>query len=109
MHEHGNEHLCEGTHGGVGLGEVLPAPASVCRRAKNKQHPVWKGLDSDRANSLIVLSVLRRLGLIFARFESSQTYPYPRGLVGPEIINFWGLNGPILLQMVRSLLRTSVA
>ncbi len=26
--------------------------------------------------------------------ESSKTYPYPRGLAGPEIVDFWGLNGP---------------
>jgi hypothetical protein len=25
--------------------------------------------------------------------ESSNTYPYPRGLAGPEIVNFGGLNG----------------
>ncbi len=26
--------------------------------------------------------------------ESSKTYPYPRGLAGPEIVDTWGLNGP---------------
>ena len=27
-------------------------------------------------------------------FESSETYPYPRGLAGPEIVELGGLNGP---------------
>ncbi len=26
--------------------------------------------------------------------ESSKTYPYPRGLAGPEIVEFRGLNAP---------------
>ncbi len=26
--------------------------------------------------------------------ESSKTYPYPRGLAGPEIVEFGGLDGP---------------
>ncbi len=30
--------------------------------------------------------------------ESSKTYPYPRWLAGPEIVDFGGLNGPILPQ-----------
>ena len=25
-------------------------------------------------------------------YESSRTYPYPRGLAGPDIVDFWGLN-----------------
>ncbi len=29
---------------------------------------------------------------------SSETYPYSRGLAGPEIADFWGLNGPLLPQ-----------
>ena len=28
----------------------------------------------------------------------SETYPYPRGWAGPEIVDFWGLNGPLLPQ-----------
>jgi hypothetical protein len=30
--------------------------------------------------------------------ESSKSYPYPRWLAGPEIADFWGLNGPLLPQ-----------
>ena len=30
--------------------------------------------------------------------ESSKTYPYPRGLAGLEIVDFEGLNGPLLPQ-----------
>ncbi len=30
--------------------------------------------------------------------ENSKTYPYPRGLAGPGIVGFWGLNGPLLPQ-----------
>ncbi len=30
--------------------------------------------------------------------ESSKTYPYPRVLAGPEIVDFGGLNGPVLPQ-----------
>ncbi len=30
--------------------------------------------------------------------ESSKTYPYPRGRAGPEIVDFGGLNGPLLPQ-----------
>ncbi len=31
-------------------------------------------------------------------YESSTTYPYPRGLAGPEIVDFGVLNGPLLPQ-----------
>ncbi len=31
-------------------------------------------------------------------YENSKTYPYPRGLAGPEIADFGGLNGPLLPQ-----------
>ncbi len=30
--------------------------------------------------------------------ESSRTYPYPRGLAGPEIADFGGLSGSLLPQ-----------
>jgi hypothetical protein len=30
--------------------------------------------------------------------ESSKTYPYPRGLAGPEIVDFGGLTDPLLPQ-----------
>ncbi len=30
--------------------------------------------------------------------ESSKTYLHPRGWAGPEIVDFVGLNGPLLLQ-----------
>ncbi len=30
--------------------------------------------------------------------ESSKTHPYPRGLAGPEIVDFGGLSGPRLPQ-----------
>ncbi len=33
-----------------------------------------------------------------AIYESSKTYPYPRGLIGPKIVYFWGLNGRLLPQ-----------
>ncbi len=33
-----------------------------------------------------------------AYIERSKTYPFPRGLAGPEIVDLGGLNGPLLPQ-----------
>ncbi len=35
---------------------------------------------------------------VWASPESSETYPYPRGLAGQEIVDFWNLTGPLLPQ-----------
>ena len=32
------------------------------------------------------------------QLESSKTFPYPRELAGPEIVDFAGLSGPLLPQ-----------
>ncbi len=51
---------------------------------------------SNQANARRIEGVPRDPGYI--NTERSTTYPYPRGLAGPEIVYFGGLNSPLLPQ-----------
>ena len=57
---------------------------SVAQRHRPGTRPGFGDLDKEPSNE----SSKR------TQYESSKTYPYPRGLAGPEIVDFGGLNGP---------------